>query len=31
MTTSNEERYGVGYLEERKLSPRWPAHGDASS
>ena len=25
MTTSNDERYGVGYLEERRLAPRWPA------
>ena len=25
MTTATEERYGVGYLEERRLSPRWPA------
>ena len=25
MTTASEERYGVGYLEERRLSPRWPA------
>ena len=25
MGTNTEERYGVGYLEERQISPRWPA------
>jgi amino acid transporter, AAT family len=25
MTTAIDERYGVGYLEERRLAPRWPA------
>jgi hypothetical protein len=25
MEMKPEERYGAGYLEERKLAPRWPA------